>query len=300
MPFWSKKAPRHLRLPVATIKGSAPAKVNLTLHVTGQRNDGYHLLDSLVVFAEVFDQITGTLASNLQITVNGPFAQGVPTDHTNLVMRAATALRRARHVTAGAHLQLEKHLPHSAGIGSGSSDAAVTLAMLAKLWNVPPLLASAPEIIALGADIPVCLQAPDPTHMTGIGEILLPVPILPECALVLINPRVSVSTAAVFNGLAIKWNSNMDTLPKGLNFEAFAAWLAAQRNDLEQHAVAVAPEVNLVLKKLRSVPKVAHAAMSGSGATCYGLVRNKADARQVARAIQVAHMGWWVAPAGVL
>jgi 4-diphosphocytidyl-2-C-methyl-D-erythritol kinase len=285
---------------VATIKGSAPAKVNLTLHVTGQRTDGYHLLDSLVVFAEVFDQITATIAPNLQITVNGPFSQGIPTDHTNLVMRAATALRKARNVTQGAHLQLEKHLPHAAGIGSGSSDAAVTLAMLAKLWNVTPLPANAPEIVALGADVPVCLQAPNPTQMTGIGDILLPVPSLPECALVLVNPRVSVPTGAVFDGLASKRNPGMGTLPKGLNFDGFVAWLAAQRNDLEQPAVAIAPEIDETLTKLRSMPKVAHAAMSGSGATCYGLVRNLADARQVARAIQVAQMSWWVAPAGVL
>lgn len=285
---------------MATIKGSAPAKINLTLHVTGQRTDGYHQLDSLVVFAEVFDQITATSAPNLQVVVNGPFAQGIPTDHTNLVMRAATALRKARHVTKGAHLQLEKHLPHAAGIGSGSSDAAVTLAMLATLWDVEPLPANAPEIVALGADVPVCLQAPNPTHMTGIGEILLPVPALPECALVLVNPRVSVSTSAVFDGLASKRNPSMGTLPMGLDFNGFVSWLAAQRNDLEPPALAIAPEIDTALTKLRSMPKVAHAAMSGSGATCYGLVRNLADARQVARAMQVAHMGWWVAPAAVL
>jgi 4-diphosphocytidyl-2-C-methyl-D-erythritol kinase len=203
-------------------------------------------------------------------------------------------------VTKGAHLQLEKHLPHAAGIGSGSSDAAVTLAMLSKLWDVEPLSANAPEIVALGADVPVCLQAPDPTHMTGIGEILLPVPMLPECALVLVNPRVSVPTGAVFDGLASKRNPSMDTLPKGLDFNGFASWLAAQRNDLEPPALAIAPEVDAALKKLRNMPKVAHAAMSGSGATCYGLVRNLADARQVARVIQVAHMSWWVAPAAVL
>ena len=285
---------------MVTIRGSAPAKINLTLHITGQRTDGYHLLDSLVVFADVFDKITATIAPNLQITVNGPFSQGIPADHTNLVMRAATALRKARHVTKGAHLQLEKHLPHAAGIGSGSSDAAVTLAMLTKLWDVEPLPLNAPEVVALGADVPVCLQAPDPTHMTGIGEVLLPVPMLPECALVLVNPRVSVPTGAVFDGLASKRNPSMDTLPKGLDFNGLASWLAAQRNDLEPPALAIAPEVDAVLKKLRSMPKVAHAAMSGSGATCYGLVSNLADARQVARVIQVAHMGWWVAPAAVL
>jgi 4-diphosphocytidyl-2-C-methyl-D-erythritol kinase len=299
MRFWPKKVLNRSRLRV-TIKGSAPAKVNLTLHITGQRTDGYHLLDSLVVFVDVFDQISATLAPDLQITVTGPFSQGIPTDHTNLVMRAANALRTARGVTMGAHLQLDKHLPHAAGIGSGSSDAAVTLAMLAKLWDVPPLPANAPEVVALGADVPVCLQAPNPTRMTGIGDILTSVPALPQCALVLVNPRVLVPTGPVFEGLSSKRNPSMGTLPTGANFDGFATWLRDQRNDLEPPARAIAPDVDAALNKLRRMPQVVHAAMSGSGATCYGLVRNMADARQAARAIQVAHMGWWVAPAGVL
>ncbi|MDP5361980.1 MAG: 4-(cytidine 5'-diphospho)-2-C-methyl-D-erythritol kinase, partial [Paracoccaceae bacterium] len=123
---------------MATIKASAPAKVNLTLHVTGQREDGYHLLDSLVVFAGVADQLAATTAPDLRISVNGPFSPGVPTDQNNLMMRAAEALRQSRGVSKGAWLTLEKHLPHAAGIGSGSSDAAATLALLAELWEVAP------------------------------------------------------------------------------------------------------------------------------------------------------------------
>jgi len=285
---------------VAIIKGSAPAKINLTLHVTGQRTDGYHMLDSLVVFADVFDQITATLAPDLDITVGGPFSNGIPLDQNNLVMRAATALRAQRGVSMGAHLQLEKHLPHAAGIGSGSSDAAVTLAMLAELWGVDSLPANAPEVVALGADVPVCLRAPNPVRMTGIGDILTDVPSLPNCAVVLVNPRVSVPTGPVFDGLATKRNPHMGTVPEGSNFDSFAAWLADQRNDLEAPACAIAPQINIALSALRRMPAVAHAAMSGSGATCYGLVRNMADARQVARAIQLSQMNWWVAPANVL
>lgn len=287
-------------LPVATIKASAPAKVNLTLHVTGQRDDGYHLLDSLVVFAGVSDQLGATLAPDMRITVSGPFSVGVPNDHTNLMMRAAEALRAARGVSAGASLTLEKHLPHAAGIGSGSSDAAMTLAMLAELWGVAPLPATAPEVLALGADVPVCMRAPRPTRMSGIGDVLSPVANLPGCALVLVRPVVDVPTGPVFKGLATKNSAPMAQLPERLDYEAFTRWLAVQRNDLQAPAEKIAPDIAEAIAKLRSLPAVSVAGMSGSGATCFGLVKDMATARHVARIVQVAQMGWWVAPAEVL
>lgn len=278
----------------------APAKVNLTLHVTGQRTDGYHKLDSLVVFADVADQLSAVPAPDLRLTVNGPFAVGVPTDDTNLVMRAAQTLRDMRGVSSGAAITLTKNLPHAAGIGSGSSDAAATLSLLAELWQVAPLPATAPEVTALGADVPVCMRSPAPTRMTGIGETLMSVPRLPECAMVLVNPRVTVPTGTIFDGLATKTNPQMSDLPQGLDFDGFAAWMKAQRNDLYPPAAKAVPEVDAALARLRVMPKVAHAGMSGSGATCFGLVRNMADARQVARVLQVAEMSWWVAPAQVM
>lgn len=285
---------------MAIIKDSAPAKINLTLHVTGQRSNGYHLLDSLVVFAGICDEITATIAPDLQIKVGGPFAMGVPTDDTNLILRAAYALRAARGVTLGAHLTLEKNLPHAAGIGSGSSDAAMTLSMLAALWDVEPLSPKAPEVIALGADVPVCMKAPSPIRMEGIGERLTLWPALPDCALVLVNPMVDVPTGAVFAGLKSKKNASMGTLPAAMDFDKFASWLSQQRNDLEAPARSIAPQVDDALKALGRMPQVVHAGMSGSGATCYGLVRTIGDARQVARTLQVGNMGWWVAPAPLL
>ncbi len=285
---------------MATIKGRAPAKVNLTLHVTGQRTDGYHLLDSLVVFAGVFDQLTATTAPTLQLSVTGPFSHGVPTDERNIVMRAAKALQAARGVTTGAAITLEKHLPHAAGIGGGSADAAIALTMLADLWGVDPLPDHAPEVTALGADVPVCLQAPNPTHMQGIGDNLSAVADLPECAIVLVNPQVTVPTAPVFAALGEKRNPNMGILRAGMSYDDFCAWLGEQRNDLMAPAIAVAPEVEVAMNALRRMPLVGHVGMSGSGATCYGIVKNAADARQVARVIQVAHMNWWVAPAPIL
>ncbi|WP_424177545.1 4-(cytidine 5'-diphospho)-2-C-methyl-D-erythritol kinase [Yoonia sp. TsM2_T14_4] len=285
---------------MATIKATAPAKVNLTLHVTGRRDDGYHLLDSLVVFADVCDQLSATSSADLRISVSGPFSPGVPTDDSNLMMRAAMALKRVRGVEMGAALTLEKRLPHAAGIGSGSSDAALTLAMLAELWGVPPLPANGPEVVALGADVPVCLQAPAPTRMTGIGETLLDVPRLPDCALVLVRPPVDVATAAVFQALTSRDGSGMDDLPHGLDYDGFAQWLSAQRNDLQAPAESIAPEIAQAIAALRALPAVSFAGMSGSGATCYGLVKDMATATQVARRMQVAHMNWWVAPAAVL
>ena len=285
---------------MAIIKDSAPAKINLTLHVTGQRSDGYHLLDSLVVFAGICDEITATIAPDLQIKVGGPFAMGVPTDDTNLILRAAYALRAARGVTLGAHLTLEKNLPHAAGIGSGSSDAAMTLSMLAALWDVEPLSPKAPEVIALGTDVPVCMKAPSPIRMEGIGERLTLWPALPDCALVLVNPMVDVPTGTVFAGLKSKKNASMGTLPAAMDFDKFASWLSQQRNDLEAPARSIAPQVDDALKALGRMPQVVHAGMSGSGATCYGLVRTIGDARQVSRTLQVGNMGWWVAPAPLL
>jgi 4-diphosphocytidyl-2-C-methyl-D-erythritol kinase len=285
---------------VATIRAIAPAKVNLTLHVTGQRDDGYHLLDSLVVFAGVCDQLSATIASDLSITVTGPFSGGVPVDESNLMMRAALLLRRVRGVINGASLTLEKHLPHAAGIGSGSSDAAITLAMLAELWDVEPLAPDHPAVAALGADVPVCLAAPLPMRMSGIGEVLAPVPRLPTCAIVLVRPKVAVPTGQVFAKMADKNGTPMTALPDFADFDTFVNWLRNQRNDMQAVAEQIAPEISTVLAKLQSLPGVSHAGMSGSGATCFGLVKDMATARHVARIVQVSQMEWWVAPAEVL
>lgn len=281
------------------LTATAPAKVNLTLHVTGQREDGYHLLDSLVVFADVGDQLTVLPGQDLRLSVGGPFAHGVPSDDRNLVLRAARALAQLRGVDRGAAIQLDKHLPHAAGLGGGSSDAAVALTLLAQFWEVAPLPADAPEALALGADVPACMQGPGPLLLSGVGDILHRPPALPDCALVLVNPRQDIATPDVFKTLVKKDNPAMDALPEGLDLEGFAAWLSAQRNDLLTPARALVPEIDRVLDRLRRLPAVKAVGMSGSGATCWALVPNMAAARLAARAVQVAEMGWWVVPGAV-
>lgn len=282
------------------VEGVAPAKVNLALHVTGRRADGYHLLDSLVVFPAVGDRLAAAPASALTLQVDGPFAAGVPTDGGNLVLRAAAALAAARGVTAGAALRLTKVLPHAAGIGGGSSDAAAAIGILAELWGVEPLAPGDPAVAALGADVPVCMTAPLPRRMSGIGEVLAPVAGLPPCALVLVNPGVAVPTRDVFAAMTDKDNAPMTPLPPpGTGFAGFADWLAAQRNDMAPAAVTLAPGIGMALDRLKATPGVHLARMSGSGATCFGLCRDLPGAQAAARAIAAAHPGWWVVAATV-
>ncbi|SHH07270.1 4-diphosphocytidyl-2-C-methyl-D-erythritol kinase [Cognatiyoonia sediminum] len=282
------------------LKGLAPAKINLTLHVTGQREDGYHLLDSLVVFADVGDEIEVASAPNLDLTISGPFTEGVPTDSSNIVLKAANALRYAHGVEDGAIIRLTKNLPNGAGIGGGSSDAATVLSMLAQLWDVPELAPTSPAAVALGADVPVCMHAPTPVRMSGIGEFISAFPPLPECALVLVNPMVLVPTGGIFDALSSKDNEPMSSVPDGTNVDELASWLKHQRNDLLPPARQMAPEIDAALNALENNPLVLTAGMSGSGATCFGLVRDIGAARQVARAIQVSHMSWWVVPTQIL
>ncbi len=281
-------------------KGFAPAKVNLSLHVTGQRADGYHLLDSLVVFAGVGDQVSVTPANDLTLSVSGPFAQGVPVDDSNLVMRAARLLQTSRGATAGAAIKLVKNLPHAAGIGGGSSDAAAILRLLPDLWNVAPLRAAHPGVRALGADVPVCLNAPSSVRMRGTGEQLDAVATLPPCGLVLVNPRVEVATPAVFKTLVHKNGTPMEDMPDDRDLDTFLNWLSRQRNDLQPPAESIAPAVTKALDRLRRTKGVLFAIMSGSGATCVGITRDMGAARSAARTIQLAEMGWWVVPAPLL
>ena len=274
---------------MAPIEELAPAKVNLTLHVTGRREDGYHLLDSLVVFADVGDLVTVREADEPGFTVTGPQAGHVPVDASNLVLRAAALFSDAR-----AEIRLDKHLPAASGIGGGSADAAATLRALSRLRGAP--LPTNEEVLALGADVPACLTG-RAVRLRGIGERLDPVPPLPPLPAVLVNPGVAVSTPAVFARLARRENPPMPDLPVSLHdARALALWLAARRNDLEPPACGLAPVIGDVLARLRAVPDCLLARMSGSGATCFALFPDAAAAERAAAALSAARPGWWVVP----
>lgn len=272
----------------------ARAKVNLFLHVLGRRADGYHELETLVVFPRIGDRLTAAPATALSLSIDGPFAAGLDTGPDNLVMRAAAALGQG----GGAALRLEKTLPVAAGIGGGSADAAAALRLLSRLWSAP---AGAAEAAAptLGADVPMCL-AQRPAIARGVGERLDPAPALPRFSLLLANPMLPLSTPAVFGALDRRDNPPADPPPAAFaDAPALAAWLSAQRNDLEPAALRLAPEIGEVLAALRADPACLLARMSGSGATCFGLYADDAPALAARDRLRAARPGWWVEAAEV-
>jgi 4-diphosphocytidyl-2-C-methyl-D-erythritol kinase len=309
----------------------APAKVNLFLHVRGRRPDGKHTLESLVVFPEVGDMLKAEPAEGLGLTLGGPFGIDLGGGEDNLVIRAAEALAAApasapvplsntggptafprpggrppsgapRPVEPrGAALHLDKRLPVASGIGGGSTDAAAALRLLARLWGIAPDPAALRRLaLDLGADVPVCLGAPAPAMMRGIGEDLAPAPALPECWLVLVNPMRGLSTAAVFEALERRDNPPGPAAPRGFaDVGALVAWLARQRNDLEAPARRLLPVVATALGALRWQPTCRLARMSGSGATCFGVFDDEPAATAAAAALRAAEPGWWIAPCRV-
>ncbi len=278
----------------------ARAKINLFLHVRGRRPDGRHTLESLAVFPDIGDVLSAERSPIRSLSLDGPFAAQLGGGADNLVMRATEALGAAVGMGEGVALSLDKRLPVASGIGGGSADAAAALRLLMRLWGRAP---DAPGLralaLALGADVPVCLSSA-PALMEGVGEALTPAPPFPAFWLVLVNPLMPLSTAAVFGALERRANPPGDRLPaRFVDIGGMVAWLARQRNDLEAPARACAPVVSAVLGALRWAPECRLARMSGSGATCFGIVEDQAAALALAARLRAAEPGWWVAPARV-
>jgi 4-diphosphocytidyl-2-C-methyl-D-erythritol kinase len=274
----------------------APAKVNLTLKVLGRRDDGYHDLDSLVVFADIADMLALVPGEPLALVVDGPTARAAGTIDDNLVLRAARALaERVAGLKVG-RFALTKRLPVAAGLGGGSSDAAAALRLLARLNALALDDARLAEVARLtGADVPVCLD-PRARLMRGIGEVLSAPLALPRLPVVMVNPGVPVPTKDVFGKLALAKGerrgpaaadpADVET-PDGL-----LAYVARQSNDLELPAVALQPVIADVLAVLGRQPGCRLARMSGSGATCFAIFGADGEARAAANAL--TRPGWWV------
>lgn len=283
----------------------APAKINLFLHVGGRRADGYHDLFSLVVFADCGDSMQATSASRTSLAISGPHAAGLAADNTNLVLRAAGALRQWAdangHASGEVELALEKNLPVASGIGGGSSDAAATLLLLAQLWALPVPQEELFRIgRSLGADVPVCLRAL-PTIMSGDGESLAPAPDLPDFALVLVNPGVAVATADVFAGLQVRTGAQPLAWPKCFaSLRELVVFLDRTSNDLSAPAKRIAPAIMQAERALVQSKDCLLARMSGSGATCFGIYPDIETARRTASALRAQHAGWWVEAAETL
>lgn len=255
----------------------APAKLNLALHVRARRADGYHALETLFAFVAFGDEIRIAQADENSLTITGPFGKGLSADGDNLVTRAAEAFRM--QFGGGNHaITLEKRLPVASGIGGGSADAAATLRALGSMYGVgrEALFGIAEQ---LGSDVPACLLGRTAIGR-GRGELLEPVAGMPHTPVLLVNPGVAVSTAAVFAG----WD--------GVDRGPLASDIHLSRNDLEPPARALAPQIDAVLDALTAQEGVTLARMSGSGATCFALFSDAATAEQAAEAI--ARPGWWV------
>jgi 4-diphosphocytidyl-2-C-methyl-D-erythritol kinase len=269
----------------------APAKVNLFLHVTGKRADGYHLLDSLAVFTGIADRLMFAPSDTLSLTVSGPFAAALSAESDNLVSRAARMLAAESGMHPVGAIHLAKHIPVASGVGGGSADAAAALRLLCRVWRLPTDSAVLDRIAAgLGADVPVCLCG-RPMRMSGVGEILVPAPALPLCGLVLVNPGVPLSTLSVFRVRSGEY-SPVAMLPDKWNTaQEMAASLSGLANDLEAPAIGIVPEIRGVLRAIAAAPGCLLARMSGSGATCFGLFANAGKAE--AAAVELARPGWW-------
>ncbi len=275
---------------------AAPAKVNLYLHVTGRRADGYHLLDSLAVFGPIGDSLEVRPADTLSLIVDGPFGDALAAEHDNLVLRAARALAAAAGIEARAALRLTKRLPVASGIGGGSAEAAAALRALDGLWATQFGTEGLAAISArLGADIPVCLAA-RPAQMQGVGEVLLAAPLLPPCGLLLVNPGIALATPAVFKARSGDFTPPAVLPGAWADAAAMAADLRGLRNDLEPPAIALCPPVAEVLAAIAAQPRCLLARMSGSGATCFGLFPDAAAAEAAAASLPAR---WWCAAGGL-
>jgi 4-diphosphocytidyl-2-C-methyl-D-erythritol kinase len=283
----------------ASLVDAALAKVNLTLRVLGRRADGYHELESLVAFADVGDGLSLQTGLPLALEIDGPYAAACGAPAGNLVLKAAAALAARIDGLKLGRFVLSKHLPVAAGIGGGSADAAAALRLLVHSnrqifdrvdFSDPRVREAA---LAVGADVPVCLES-RARIMRGVGEELLPPLELPPLPALLVNPGVPLSTREVFAGLGGKFSTaSAAEVPRDV--EGLIEWLAAQGNDLTEPAVACVPIIAEVLDALSALPSARLARMSGSGPTCFALFASDEDAAAAGRTLQTARRDWWIA-----
>lgn len=270
----------------------APAKVNLYLHVTGRRSDGYHELDTLMVFMDLADRLTVAPSDSLSLAVEGPFAANLPSDsESNLVMKAARALAKAAGIEPTGQMMLTKNLPVSAGLGSGSSDAAAALKALSRHWEIADGVVDLAAIgLGIGSDIPGCLEARS-IFVGGTGDRIDATPPLPPVDMLLVNPGVQLSTKSVFEARLGGFSPEARFSKAPGDVRALADLLEERTNDLTDPAIRLSPVIEEVLAAIDAAPGCRLARMSGSGATCFGLFD---DAETAVRAKdQLQRENWW-------
>lgn len=279
----------------------AAAKVNLSLHVTGRRGDGYHLLDGLLAFPDIGDRLEARAGGSLELAIAGPQAASLDASgEDNLVLRAARALAAQAGIVPRARILLEKNLPVAAGLGGGSSDAAAALTLLARLWD----LSIGEEALAalgasLGADVPACLYG-RPVWVGGIGDALTPASGLPQAGILLANPRIPLPTAAVYGARKGAFRAADRFAPMPQDAVSLAQALRSRHNDLAEPAIRLAPKIATVLSRLAALEGALLARMSGSGASCFALFADRAAAERAGRALAALEPSWWCAAGNLL
>ena len=288
-------------MPHNTLHMFAPAKLNLFLHVTGKRADGYHTLQSLVCFVDVGDHLEISPHDSLYLEAEGPFAAslgGSPRD--NLIYKAAVLLAEEYKVPLRGKITLTKNLPVSSGIGGGSSDAAAALKGLAKIWRLPEDTERLQRLaLKLGADVPACFYKKT-AWMEGIGEKITLLHDLPDLYFVLANPLVATPTAQVFGKFNGRFSPEIQFSGRRKTIEAWLADFKMYRNDLTAAALAVTPEIQNVMSALAGTTGCLLHRLSGSGATCFGIYSSAAMATAAANQLKEKYPEWWITEASIL
>lgn len=278
----------------------APAKINLFLHLTGRRDDGYHLLQSVMVFVDVGDSLEFSPHDSLFLDVDGPFAGDMPPPHENLIYRAAQMLAAEFKTTPRGAVRLTKNLPVASGIAGGSADCAAALKGFAKLWGFSDERDRIHRIgQQLGADVPACLVA-KPVWAEGIGEKMMPLHDMPALHFVLANPMVATPTPEVFRRYRNRFCPPIQFSGRKKSMQEWIADIKRYRNDLTDPAMEVTPEIRTVLQALQETPNCQVARLSGSGATCFGIYEHAETARAAVNKLKMDHPRWWVSTANLV
>lgn len=274
----------------------APAKINLALHIVGRRADGYHLLDSLVAFADFGDRLLVEWADDFSLTCVGDYGDLLTSSGDNLVIRAARAMFDHAGKQGGVRVELRKQIPVGAGLGGGSADAAAVIRFLCNAWGLDLQSPAIRDLAAgIGADVPVCLS-PVPQFMRGIGEQTQPAQLPGDVFMLLVHPGGGLSTAQVFGAYD---HAAHPAMPEWSGHGDFIAHLASCRNDLEQAAIVLRPDIADLLSALEASRGCRLARMSGSGAACFGLYETEALVQAAAAEIGNKKPGWRMWPTRV-
>lgn len=268
----------------------APAKINLTLNVTGKRTDGYHFLHSLTCFSDFGDDIIVKPNNEFQFTIDSEI-ENLSIAEDNLVVKTARLLAKHFKKPLKLHIHLNKRIPMGAGLGGGSTDAAATAKALLQFWNITPNQIELDALLlSLGADVPVCYYA-QPCIFEGIGEIIRPVNNAPDLHAVLVYPNEHSSTPEIFQNYDGKYSE-----PKNFQEENILNYIIKNDNDLTAPAIKTTPVIKNVLKEISKTQDCLGSRMSGSGSCCFGLYKSEELTQYAADKIQKERPNWWVRP----